>query len=93
VDAAKLGPDSDFYQLGGDSLLMVKMIAGVCRELLDADGERHFMARLGDIVGEATVGKVAEVARDVQSQSHSKSQSAAGESPADQTSSPAPALA
>ena len=90
VDAAKLGPDSDFYQLGGDSLLMVKMIAGVCRELLDADGERRFMARLGDIVGEATVGKVAEVARDVR---EARNPTTAGDSAADQTSSPAQALA
>nr|AZF85944.1 hypothetical protein [Catenulispora sp.] len=65
VDTAKLGEDSDFYQLGGNSLLMVSMTAAICRDVLTPDLEGAFMARLGDIVGEATVAKVAEVVRDV----------------------------
>jgi amino acid adenylation domain-containing protein len=65
VDAAGLGQDSDFYQLGGNSLLMLSMIAGVCRSVVGPELEPRFLEHLGDIVGEPTVARVADIARAV----------------------------
>ncbi|MEZ0094198.1 non-ribosomal peptide synthetase [Streptacidiphilus sp. EB129] len=64
IDPERLGEDSDFHQLGGNSLLMLSMIAAVCREVLDPSVEPQFMARLGDIIRDPTIARVAEIARE-----------------------------
>jgi amino acid adenylation domain-containing protein len=54
---------ADFHQLGGNSLLMLEMLAAVCKELLVAEAEEAFMAHLEEIISEPTLDRVSEVAR------------------------------
>ncbi|MDG6106871.1 non-ribosomal peptide synthetase [Dactylosporangium aurantiacum] len=63
VEPDRIADDTDFHQLGGDSLLMLSMVAAVCRDVVGADAEPLFMARLGEIVREPTIARVAAVAR------------------------------
>ncbi|GAA3245947.1 amino acid adenylation domain-containing protein [Dactylosporangium siamense] len=67
VDPDRLADDTDFHQLGGDSLLMLSMVGAVCRDVVGAAAEPLFMARLGEIVREPTIARVAAVARDAAS--------------------------
>ncbi|MET7424042.1 non-ribosomal peptide synthetase [Dactylosporangium sp. NPDC005555] len=69
VDPDRLADDTDFHQLGGDSLLMLSMVGAVCRDVVGAAAEPLFMARLGEIVREPTIARVAAVARDAASAS------------------------
>ncbi|GAA2638061.1 hypothetical protein GCM10010399_84190 [Dactylosporangium fulvum] len=64
VDAARLPDDADFHHFGGDSLLMLSMVAGVCREIVGTAHEQRFMDRLGDIVRQPTIERVAAIARE-----------------------------
>ncbi|GAA1539946.1 hypothetical protein GCM10009827_069090 [Dactylosporangium maewongense] len=63
ADPDRLADDTDFHQFGGDSLLMLSMVAAVCRDVVGADAEPLFMARLGEIVREPTIARVAAIAR------------------------------
>ncbi|MFI9565159.1 non-ribosomal peptide synthetase [Streptomyces rishiriensis] len=63
VERSRLEGRSDFHQLGGDSLSLLAMIAGVCRTVLDTDGEEVFMAELAQIVGEPTLDQVVRLCR------------------------------
>jgi hypothetical protein len=65
VPREQLHRDADFHHLGGNSLMMLAMIAAVCREVVGGAGERRFMARLGDIVREPTIERVTTIAREV----------------------------
>ncbi|GGO97794.1 non-ribosomal peptide synthetase [Wenjunlia tyrosinilytica] len=65
VERSRLDGQSDFLRLGGDSLSLLAMLAGVCREVLDADREDAFMADLALIISEPTLRHVAALARRV----------------------------
>ncbi|MER7678833.1 non-ribosomal peptide synthetase [Streptomyces sp. NPDC096934] len=65
VDRSRLEGRSDFHQLGGDSLSLLTMIAGVCRSVLDAEGEQAFMAELARIAGEPTLDQTVALCRKV----------------------------
>ncbi|MGN5381716.1 non-ribosomal peptide synthetase [Streptomyces lasalocidi] len=67
VERSRLEGRSDFHRLGGDSLSLLTMIAGVCRSVLDAEGEEAFMAELAQIVGEPTLDQVVALCRKVTS--------------------------
>ncbi|MFD7667187.1 non-ribosomal peptide synthetase [Streptomyces sp. NPDC059788] len=54
---------TDFYQLGGSSVLLLSMLAAVSAEVVGADGEERFMGSLGEIIREPTLDKVTELAR------------------------------
>ncbi|MDI5973252.1 non-ribosomal peptide synthetase [Streptomyces sp. SL13] len=65
VDRSRLDGASDFHRLGGDSLSLLTMIAGVCRTVLDTEGEAAFMAELAQIAGEPTLDRVVTLCRKV----------------------------
>jgi amino acid adenylation domain-containing protein len=62
ADAHLIDEQTDFRQLGGNSLLLLAMINEVSRSVV---GRRHaeFMAQLALIIREPTLGRVSEVAR------------------------------
>ncbi|MFE9425658.1 amino acid adenylation domain-containing protein [Kitasatospora sp. NPDC006697] len=64
ADRARLEPQSDFHQLGGDSVSLLGMLAAVCRELLTPEQEPRFMAELPKLLAEPTVARVAALVRD-----------------------------
>ncbi|MEU7305339.1 amino acid adenylation domain-containing protein [Streptomyces sp. NPDC007206] len=63
VPADRLDEQADFHQLGGDSLALLSMLAGVGRTLLTEAGERAFMSGLHEIIEEPTLGHVAALVR------------------------------
>ncbi|MCE0537495.1 non-ribosomal peptide synthetase [Kineosporia rhizophila] len=65
VEADRIASDADFHHLGGDSVALLNMLAGVCREVLPAAAEDEFMGRLGEIVARPTLANVSDVAREV----------------------------
>ncbi|GAA3245902.1 non-ribosomal peptide synthetase [Dactylosporangium siamense] len=64
VDPARLDGSADFHQLGGDSVLLLAMLAGVCADVVGAGREAAFMAELGRIIRRPTLDGVGEVARE-----------------------------
>ncbi|MFC9948836.1 amino acid adenylation domain-containing protein [Streptomyces pratensis] len=62
VDVNRLGGDTDFHGLGGDSATLLAMLAAVSDEIVGARREREFMAALPVILGRPTLSKVAEIA-------------------------------
>ncbi|MFE1755095.1 amino acid adenylation domain-containing protein [Streptomyces anandii] len=71
VDRSRLDGQSDFQRLGGDSLSLLAMLAGVARELLDARAEEAFMAELGRILREPTLERVTALVHEVRSEASS----------------------
>lgn len=65
VNEAEIDIHTDFHLLGGDSLSLLTMLAGVCREVLPPPLETEFMARLGQVIAAPTVHTVATIAREV----------------------------
>jgi amino acid adenylation domain-containing protein len=65
ADPARLGVDADFHRLGGDSLSLLAMAAGVCREVVGGEHEREFMRRLSTVLEQPTLGRVAALAREL----------------------------
>nr|WP_062339555.1 non-ribosomal peptide synthetase [Herbidospora sakaeratensis] len=65
VEADRIDPHADFHHLGGDSVALLNMLAGVCREVLPPAAEAEFMNRLGRVIAEPTVANVAVIAREV----------------------------
>ena len=63
VERGVLDAQTDFHRLGGESLALLAMLAGVCRDLLDPDREAAFMSNLPQIISEPTLERVAELAR------------------------------
>ena len=63
VDGGRLDGRADFHQLGGNSILLLTMLAGVCRDVVGPDREKAFMAELGQIIREPTLERVAGIAR------------------------------
>ncbi|MFF7634987.1 amino acid adenylation domain-containing protein [Kitasatospora sp. NPDC008050] len=64
VPRERLDGTADFHRLGGDSVALLAMLAGVCREVsLSPSQEEEFMGQLAQIVGEPTLTRVAELTR------------------------------
>ena len=62
VDTDRLDASSDFHELGGNSVLLLAMLADVCTLVVGAQGESEFMAQLVRIVLRPTLGLVHELA-------------------------------
>ncbi|MBO1417746.1 non-ribosomal peptide synthetase [Streptomyces sp. FH025] len=65
VDEARIDARTDFLQLGGDSLALLTMLAGVCRDVLPPQTEAEFMSQLGRFIAEPTLDTVSAIAREV----------------------------
>ena len=65
VDDNRIDSHTDFHLLGGDSLSLLTMLAGVCREVLPLPLEGAFMAQLARVIAAPTVHTVAAIAREV----------------------------
>ncbi len=65
IDPNRIDAHTDFHQLGGDSLSLLTMLAGVCREVLPPQLETEFMSQLGRVIAEPTLDTVSAVAREV----------------------------
>ncbi|WP_435837637.1 AMP-binding enzyme [Streptomyces angustmyceticus] len=63
VERGRLDGQADFHRMGGDSLSLLAMVAGVCREVLEAGGEEAFMAHLATIISEPTLDRVVALCR------------------------------
>ncbi|MEU0561908.1 non-ribosomal peptide synthetase [Dactylosporangium sp. NPDC006015] len=59
----RLDPAADFHHLGGNSVQLLAMLAGVSRDVVGAAAERAFMAELGRIIREPTLARVSDIAR------------------------------
>jgi amino acid adenylation domain-containing protein len=64
LDVDQIDGRADFHQLGGNSLLMLEMLAGVCTELLVTEAGDAVMAQLEKIIREPTLDRVSELARE-----------------------------
>jgi amino acid adenylation domain-containing protein len=62
MDAHHIDKHTDFRELGGNSILMLSMIDEVSRTVA-ADAHAEFMAELGQILREPTLGQVSDIAR------------------------------
>ncbi|MFD0633375.1 acyl carrier protein [Catenulispora yoronensis] len=65
LDEHRIDPFTDFHQLGGDSVSLLAMLAGVCRDVVPARRETDFMAQLNRVIAAPTVTTVAAIAREV----------------------------
>lgn len=63
IPPERLDEQADFHRLGGDSLALLSMLAGVSRDLLTQGGEEAFMANLLTIIDKPTLSHVAQLAR------------------------------
>ncbi|MFE3497615.1 non-ribosomal peptide synthetase [Streptomyces sp. NPDC059175] len=63
VERSRLDGQADFHRMGGDSLSLLAMVAGVCREVLESDREEAFMAQLTTIISDPTLDRVVALAR------------------------------
>ena len=64
IPRARLDGASDFHQLGGDSVTLLAMLAGVCRDiLLESAQEERFMGQLAWILTAPTLARVAHLTR------------------------------
>lgn len=64
VPRSRLDGQADFHRLGGDSVALLAMLAGVCGEVLGSDPaqEEAFMAQLRGIVSDCTLERVTALA-------------------------------
>jgi amino acid adenylation domain-containing protein len=70
IEDNRIDGDADFYQLGGDSLSFLTMLASVCREVLPPPVETEFMSQLGRVIAEPTLNTVSAIAREVSPPGH-----------------------
>jgi hypothetical protein len=63
VDARSLDSASNFHYLGGNSVLLLAMLAAVSSDVVGVAGERAFMSELGQIIRQPTLERVSELAR------------------------------
>ncbi|MGP3948182.1 amino acid adenylation domain-containing protein [Streptomyces sp. 7N604] len=63
VDRRLLGPDSDFQQLGGDSLAVLEMLSAVASEVLPPGQESPLMNELEHLVSDLTLERVCTAVR------------------------------
>lgn len=66
VDEGRIDAHTDGYQLGGDSLSLLTMLARICREILPPGQEGEFMSQLGRIITAPTLDNVSAITREVQ---------------------------
>lgn len=59
----EIADSADFHQLGGNSVLLLSMLASVITEVVGDERESQFMSALGQIIREPTLDKVTELAR------------------------------
>ncbi|MEY9840336.1 amino acid adenylation domain-containing protein [Streptacidiphilus sp. EB103A] len=64
VERSRLDGQANFHRLGGDSLALLAMLAGISREVLVETAEGALMAQLPSILREPTLEHVAAVARE-----------------------------
>ncbi|MGA8112211.1 MAG: non-ribosomal peptide synthetase [Actinocatenispora sp.] len=64
VDHGRIDGGTDFHQLGGNSILLLSMLAAVSRDVVGDEREGTFMAQLGQIIREPTLDRVSQLARD-----------------------------
>ena len=69
LDEHRIDPYTDFHQLGGDSVSLLTMLAGVCRDVVPTR-ETEFMAQLARVIAAPTVTTVAAIAREVSELDH-----------------------
>lgn len=63
VETGAIESASDFHRLGGDSVSLITMVAMVARHVVGPAGERVFTGRMPEIIRDATVRHVAELAK------------------------------
>lgn len=63
VETGAIESASDFHRLGGDSVSLITMVAMVARQVVGPAGERVFTGRMPEIIRDATVRRIAELAR------------------------------
>ncbi|SEO77733.1 non-ribosomal peptide synthetase [Amycolatopsis saalfeldensis] len=63
VETGAIESASDFHRLGGDSVSLITMVAMVARQVVGPAGERAFTGRMPEIIRDATVRQVAELAK------------------------------
>ncbi|MFE2228352.1 non-ribosomal peptide synthetase [Streptomyces kronopolitis] len=63
VERSRLDGQADFHRMGGDSLSLLAMVAGVCREVLESGREEVFMAQLATIISDPTLDRVVALSR------------------------------
>ncbi|WP_328666070.1 non-ribosomal peptide synthetase [Streptomyces sp. NBC_00322] len=68
-DAGRLDASSDFHALGGDSLAVLEMLSALGDELLGRTAEQQFLARLGSLSENLTLGRVVETVEALRSTS------------------------
>lgn len=68
-DAGHLDASSDFHALGGDSLAVLEMLSALGDELLGRAAEQQFLARLGSLSENLTLGRVIETVEALRSTS------------------------
>jgi amino acid adenylation domain-containing protein len=66
VDPGAIGPDTDFYHLGGDSLTMVEMLSAVAGGLIGATREESFMRSVRPVIRRPTLATVCRVVQETQ---------------------------
>ena len=65
IEEDRIDAHTDFHQLGGDSLSLLTMLAGVCRDVLHPRLETEFMAHLRRVIARPTLDNVSAIAREV----------------------------
>ncbi|MEC3979332.1 non-ribosomal peptide synthetase [Amycolatopsis sp. H20-H5] len=63
VETGAIESASDFHRMGGDSVSLITMVAMVARQVVGPVGERAFTGRMPEIIRDATVQRVAELAK------------------------------
>ncbi|MFT3716360.1 MAG: non-ribosomal peptide synthetase [Gordonia sp. (in: high G+C Gram-positive bacteria)] len=60
VPAGSIGPDTDFFALGGDSLDSLEMLSRVAKSIVGAAGESRFVAQLEGLAADLTLSRVCD---------------------------------
>ncbi|WP_417801348.1 AMP-binding enzyme [Streptomyces maoxianensis] len=68
-ETTDLDSSSDFHALGGDSLAVLEMLAALGEELLSRAAEQQFLAQLGSLSENLTLGRVVETVEALRSTS------------------------
>jgi len=63
LDPDNFDDQADFHDLGGNSLILLTIVAAICKEITGPDGEPAFMRELGQIVRETTLEHLTELTR------------------------------
>jgi hypothetical protein len=63
VETQRLGPDADFYRLGGSSIQMVEMLSAIARRIVGEGREELFMRDVQPILKRPSLESVCQAAR------------------------------